>query len=368
MLHTPSATSILTAVVVLASAGGAGAQQSAGPTPVPVVPVPVAPGPGPAPTVPPVPVPPPGPPPGGTVWQPAAPLAPPPGLAPPPPGGVFLPPRPGLPAAPGCPPPGFFGTLEIGVLSPRFTNGLVAPVSVGGVTQPVGVPGADLDWTGSPRVEIGYRLPDSMGELLASYRSVVSEGTATFPNYDVLGAGFARSRLNVNEVDLDYNSGPSVVAPCWDLSWRFGVRVAAAYWDTRVQGNFLEQRVSNNFVGAGPRFGLEATRQLDVFPGLAAFARLDGSFVIGGVSQSFEEVQRLPGGAHVGGATDVTSTRLVPMLDFQTGVSYTPQVTGRWLRFSLGYLFQQWWGVGNAGNSHADLNLQGIFFRGEFNF
>jgi hypothetical protein len=278
----------------------------------------------------------------------------------------FRPPPPGLICGPDARQPGFFGAIEASVLYPRFRNGLIAPVTVANVPHLVGVPSADLDWTGSPRVELGYRLPDSMGELLAAYRSVVSEGTESLGRYDFLGPGFVRSRLNVNEIDLDYHSGPFTVAPYWDLSWRLGVRIATAYWDTRARGRFLEQRVSNNFVGAGPHLGLEASRQLDLVPGLALFGRIEAAFVVGGIDQNFEEVQRL-GGTTFGGATHVEASRTVPMLNLLAGITYTPPQS-RWLRFAFGYQFEQWWGVGDAGASGADLSIQGLFFRGEFNF
>jgi hypothetical protein len=358
----------LTALALLSQAEPINAQQ------LPPAPVPVPSVPAPAPAVTPplvAPAPAPAPPPAAPVWQPApVPF----GVVPPPPPSVgviqdprpFLPPPPGVVFGAAAPPPGWFGALEVGLLLPRFRNALIAPVTVANVTHLVAVPSADLDWTGSPRIEIGYRLPEGVGELLVAYRSVVSEGTETLGRYDFLGPGFVRSRLNVNEGDIDFHSGPFAVAPYWDLSWRLGVRVAAAYWDTRARGRFLEQRVSNNFVGAGPHLGLEASRQLDLVPGLAVFGRIEGAVVVGGIDQNFEEVQRLAGRTF-GGATRLDGSRTVPMLNILTGISYTPQCS-RWLRFALGYQLEQWWGVGDVGASGADLTIQGLFFRGEFNF
>jgi hypothetical protein len=157
------------------------------------------------------------------------------------------------------------------------------------------------------------------------------------------------------------------VAPFWDLSWSAGARIGTAYYDSQVTGRVVEQRVSNNFVSGGPHAGIELARQLDVVPGLALFGRLEGAVLIGEISQSFEETQTLFG-AQVGGATRLTHGQAVPVLSFLTGVSYTPPVQGRWLRFTLGYQFEQWWGLGDAGASHGDLTFQGIFFRGEFTF
>ena len=58
----------------------------------------------------------------------------------------------------------------------------------------------------------------------------------------------------------------------------------------------------------------------------------------------------------------------MPVLDFQTGVSYAPPQCGSWFRFAFGYELEQWWGFGNVAGNHADLNVQGLFFRGEFRY
>ena len=53
-----------------------------------------------------------------------------------------------------------------------------------------------------------------------------------------------------------------------------------------------------------------------------------------------------------------------------TGLSYAPPTQGQWMRFSFGYLFEEWWGLGDMPGlaSRGDLTIQGLFFRGEFNF
>jgi hypothetical protein len=275
-----------------------------------------------------------------------------------------------LPCGPSCAPPGWFATLEIGVLAPRFHNGLTLPVTVAGLTRPVFVPGVPLDWTGSPRIELGYRLADGAGAILASYRSLVTSGGATEANFDPGGPGFVRSRLNLNVVDIEYRSGPCQFAPLWELTWDVGARIGTAYYDSRAAGGVAEERVSNNFVGAGPVAGIEVARRLPEVPGLAVFGRLQGGGMFGTVWQNAEETLRLPDGTQVGGATNAHSGQTVPFLNFLVGLSYVPQVRGRWMRFALGYELEQWWDVGDLQNtpSRGGLTLQGIFFRGEFSF
>ncbi len=356
---------------------GRGAAQGLPPSPVPVPaapptnipPPPPFPGPSPpapvattpSPTVPgtiPVPVP---------TWQPQGPL-------PPPPPPLFYDDRtrpPGAAAGPcgPCAPPGWFAALEIDLVSAQFHNRLVAPVTVGGLTQQVAVPGATLDWTGSPRLELGYRLADGAGALLVGWRGLFTSGTGTLHNFDPLGDAALKSRLNLNSVDLLYRSCPIVLAPCWSLTWDAGARIGVVYYDSRAQGGIAEERVTDHFVGAGPRVGAELARQLDIVPGLALFGRLETGAMFGRINQSYALTENTGAGL-IGGAFTRGHGETVPFLTFMTGLSYVPQVQGNWMRFGFGYLFEEWWGLGDLHGlaSRGDLTIQGLFFRGEFTF
>jgi hypothetical protein len=321
------------------------------PTPVPVIP--------PSATTPTIPVPPPPPPP--PMWAPGDAAGPAPVF---PPVAVVPVPMPAAPATLDA--PGFFAGLEVDVVGPRIQRNLSGVVTIAGIPSTVSLPTADLNWTGSPKVEIGYRLADNLGILSASYRSVVTHGTDTLGAFDPLGGADLRTRLNANIIDLDYQSPHYCLAPLWELDWRAGVRIAAIYFDTRAAGFVLEERTSNNFVGAGPHLGAEVTRALGEIPGVALFGGLDGAIVFAGTDQNYEQIILLPDGTRVGGANRTTAGTTAPVLTFRTGISYTPPIGAlRWSRFSFGYQFEQWW---NVGRSQGDLNIQGLFFRAEFKF
>jgi hypothetical protein len=244
-------------------------------------------------------------------------------------------------------------------------------VPAANVTDVVALPSAHLDWVGAPRIDLGYRLAEGCGEFLASYRSIVSDGRAVLVDFEGPGMpGALKSRLNVNVLDLLYGSREYSLSPLWELNWRAGVRVAGVYTDSRAFGTILGQAESSNFVGAGPHVGLEVARHFESAPGIAVFGRLETSLLVGHVHQSFEETADFTslGGTLIGGATSVSSTQVVPVLAFQVGLSYTPVCVGRWSRYSLGYEFQQWWNMGQAGGSTADLTTNGVFFRAEFSF
>jgi hypothetical protein len=265
--------------------------------------------------------------------------------------------------------PGWFAGVEVDVLAPHIKNRLMAPVTLAGFEpNTVHLPTAELDWVGSPKFDIGYRFAEGLGELLFSFRFLDSEGSDTIPGFDFDGStGYLKSRLSVDVWDIDYSSREFSLAPCWDMKWKAGVRIADIFFDSTVDGNILEQRTRNLFTGAGPHVGLDLWRSFNV-PGLEFYCSAEGASVIGQVRQRFEESVLYSDGTVVGAESRLHHTQGVPVLDAQIGLSWSPHWRRHWSRFSTGYEFEQWWYLGQAGASRADLTMQGIFCRAEFNF
>jgi len=269
---------------------------------------------------------------------------------------------------PAYPPPGFFATIEGQVLFPHIKNRLTAPVAVDGLfTNLVHLPTAELDNTGCPRIELGYRLPQGFGEFSVAYRSVVTEGGGRLIAFDPVSDGLVTSRLNVNTVDLDYGSHEFALGPCWDMQWQIGARLASAFFDSRATGLILEQRTNNNFFGGGPQAALSLWRQLD-WPGLALFGRLDGAVPIGRIRQAYEETFFANGAPLIGGATNQGQTQAVPILGVEAALSWTMPAADRWVRVTGGYHVDRWWYLGNVSDSQAELTLQVLFLRAEISF
>src|SRR5262249_21281262 len=120
---------------------------------------------------------------------PASLLAPPvpPGPEAPPLFGPYFEPHPLL-DPPTWPAPGWLATAEVAAIHPHLQTQLRNTVQVGpvnGISPPpanpptrfgpdtVALPGAPLDWTAEPRVEVGYRLPAGFGEIALAYRFLV---------------------------------------------------------------------------------------------------------------------------------------------------------------------------------------------------
>jgi hypothetical protein len=330
----------------------------------------------------PVPVAPDAPSPNPITIPPPRPLPPPPSPTPAFPAPVLLTNGPVVP--PGAfhglaPPPGWFGAIDLGVVVPHIKNRLQERVRiVNGFSTLVHLPTAELDWTVAPRFELGYRLPDELGEFLVSYRFLVSEGFASGRS-EVIGLtthGRLRSRLDLNVIDLDYAQREYGLGPNWDVKWRVGARIANVFFDSRSTLRFTVEdenfemverlRTSNYFFGAGPHVGLDLARRLGG-SGLAVFTRLEGALVVGRINQSFSDSFAFDNGFALGGARSQHGTQAVPVLNVQAGFAWAPSVCP-WTRLSAGYQYEHWWELGDVGNSKAELWDQGLFFRAEYKY
>jgi hypothetical protein len=270
--------------------------------------------------------------------------------------------------APSFAPPGWFGAVEVDVVGPHIKNRLIStfPVLPGGADH-VHLPTASLDWTGAPRFDLGYRLAQGAGELLLSYRFLVTAGSETLPGFGPGGAAAAlHSRLDVQVLDVDYGGREYSLLPRWDMKWLAGFRLGNVFFDSRAAGPLLLERTSNTYYGGGPHVRLDLWRHPGP-AGLSLFGRLDLAYLLfGEVRQHFEEAVTGPGGP-AGGELRETHNQPVPVVGVQAGVDW--RVPGNpHLSFAAGYAFERWFLIGDVQQSHGELTLQGVFLRGEYSY
>jgi len=276
---------------------------------------------------------------------------------------------------PVLPQPGWLADVEVGILLPHVRNEMHDTVTVSGVTSRVQLPSARLDWTGAPRVELGYRLPEGFGEIDLAYRFLGSQGTGTVtgPFAAPDGPATLSSRLDIQVADLDYASNELSIC-CWWMKWRLGLRGADVYFDSRAEeslaaagggSGIFERRVTNNFWGIGPHGSLELERRLNDW-GLTLTGRLDSAILLGRVNQGFFEESTTPG---VSGQTLRSNAGAVPQINASLGVAWRPPHCQA-LRLFAGYSYEYWWNVGRFADQgpQGEVYDQGVLLRADFNY
>jgi Legionella pneumophila major outer membrane protein precursor len=281
---------------------------------------------------------------------------------------------------PCLPQPGWFVDAGVEIVGVHFKDRLVDTVQIDGrLPDAVHVPGADLDWTALPRVELGYRLSSGFGEFAVGYRGFATDGSASLPSPD--GTAAVHSRLDLNTVDMDYASREFFTDqwPYVHMKWRFGLRWADAYYDTQALEplaaaaagtDVFERRTSNNFWGLGPHLGVELARQFHD-SGLALVGWAEGATLLGRIRQNFFEESTLLGsnGLPLSGNTRESVSQDVPIINAFIGLSWQPPAYPSFRAYA-GYGYEYWWNVGRNSDtlSRGELSDQGVLLRAGFNY
>lgn len=265
---------------------------------------------------------------------------------------------------------GLFTNLELFLLRPHLGSHLIGSPNQGADTVVLTTQGPFGTFL-SPRFEMGYRLPEQLGEFSLRYRFEIADRNLV--PVDNLGGISQKDRLNLNVVDLDWSHGsPFALDPGWDLRFNVGVRFITIFFDTQrnfgAEGNVAgqtDERATNNFWGLGPEVGFSVSREIFI-PGLAIMGKAAGADLFGSIRQSYSQTKMGAGGPAF--ARDESTYQVgVPTLAVQAGLTYSPpQWNG--CRFSAGYLWEEFWQIGRLGDSGGALLNRGVFFRAEFTF
>jgi hypothetical protein len=289
---------------------------------------------------------------------------------------------------------GWLSSVDVGLVKPFIHTGLnsgslvlTGPTVFPGVVQlPVAQPG----WTATPRVELGYRFEQGLGEIRAGFQMLSNDGSSTVLGIDPGGAASLSTRLRMDIADLAYAStiewrpfpvacpspllmipgrlglnrypeNESTAQPAF-VRWTFGARAANVFFDNRLTGPTLQERSMNNFSGAGIFARFELTKAMPWNP-LGIYLKGEATGLLGKTTQSFAGT--MAGGS---GSAATRFNNGVPMVQFEAGLSYVPPWRCGCCRATAGYLFQQWWDLGDTADSIAELTLQGVFFRTELGY
>ncbi len=299
---------------------------------------------------------------------------------------------------------GWISLIEGAYVKPFVHNGLTSGTLIPSPPGPVTTPTAQPNWTGMPRLDVGYRFEQGLGEFHAIYQTLNDQGSATVANFDAAGSGSVTTQLSLNVLDLDYaftEFNPARIAritplalipgrlglnlrpenepfPMFRMKWAFGARIANVFFDSQGVGQqILHERVMNNFVGGGLHTSVDFSKPLPWRPSFAVYARFEGSGLFGDLTQSFTRTEVAGGGTITGTAIRRNVSIGVPVLDVEAGLSYMPIPCNGNVRITGGYKLQQWFymdmltsdqTISTTIISSAGVTLQGAFLRAEFGY
>lgn len=262
----------------------------------------------------------------------------------------------------------------------------------------------DSEYESTYRLFGGYRWGDCGESLTVSYWRVSSadefvsdpvpidesvvftgflDGTADDPG-EVLRAD---SRIDLDVWDLAYGKrvptqtaaagGCDPCCPLWDFGWSIGARIVDFEREgnvvvTNAAGGLLSSAIAEaDFVGAGPRAGLEARRYFGDRAKWSMYGSGHLALLLGE-----HETRRTRFSGAVASVQVADVTRTVPVTDLEVGIS---RRFGCRTLLTAGYEFQAWWNMAHfesltaqvcpcpPGDAHL-LALDGLFVRLEHTF
>jgi hypothetical protein len=234
----------------------------------------------------------------------------------------------------------------------------------------------DFGYNSTYRVNGGYRW-GSCGEAInfsyfhygntADYASPIVDGTSTvvagqLENNTTLGGQrlVATYDMKFNNYDIDYskripicscNSDPCDCCGCppWAITWTAGARVADL---ERREGSTLfnigggagpTTEILTEFVGAGPKVGVEGRRYVGENNRWSLFAKGNIALLLG----DYDTVRTKTVGVVGAGTTTSIQTdsyrRIIPVTEIEVGIS---RQLGQKTLLTAGYFFQAWWDLG----------------------
>ncbi len=288
---------------------------------------------------------------------------------------------------PQFPAPGWFAGAQLQVVKPTLFNHLG---QVGQYTQKgtrtstsVQLPSAPLDWTVSPYLFLGYRLPSGFGDFAVAYRYLATVGSMGVRGA-ANGPAILSSRLAFNMIDLDYSSRELNFGHGWDMKPTLGLRILTLFFDSQSDQPFalsaagngtFQKRETNNLVGLGPHAALELSRHLGN-SGWALWLRTDFTDAFDWINDgaSTRSTTLGPAGRPLASQTYVFGHEDTPILNVQVGVTWKPtRYSGT--RLFLGYQYEHFWALqaintfsNGTTASLGQLTDQGVVMQATFNY
>ena len=274
------------------------------------------------------------------------------------------------------PSPGWFAGAEVQIVKPHlltnmsnsvlpghFINNIPTSNEIGGKSTIVDLPSAPLDWTASPRIFAGYRLPAGFGEFMLAYRHLGTDGSGVTPGAS--GPVNLSSRFAFDMLDIDYNSRELSLWPKFDMKWTFGLRNMFLFFDSQGTQPFLQARAGspfqareiNNLYGLGPHYALELNRRLGDSR-WSLYSRIDSAAIFTWGTNEWTAASSTlgPNGRPLVGQTNAFGHQMVPTINGRAGVTWQPSPTSG-TRVFIGYQYEVFWALNRVPQSNGSANV-----------
>lgn len=264
-----------------------------------------------------------------------------------------------------------YGAAEFLYMRPHFSEAM-AFARVNTITSRVDGQELEFEYDPSYRLRLGSWLSCGSKGLRGTYwhldTDINENGVAAGPvlivdpfgNLAPAGASIStEASVAMNVYDLEFISSHAWDDGCTTLAWTVGARFADVeqYYDSLITigavpvsfGDF-----SADFIGAGPRMGLEAAYRQGPCSPLSLFGSVHGALLLGEYDvQSSNTILLASPPAGAAGEQHQSLTRTIPVIDMELGVAW--QVEDRW-SVAAGWMFQAWFDLGTSGGRFENGN------------
>ncbi len=292
-----------------------------------------------------------------------------------------------------CADHGFYAGSDFLFIRPHFSEAYafvkLTQVSASPLVTEAEATNSHFGYEGSVRAFTGYRF-DSGAELQFTFTHLHGDASSTgvpqaaneifvdpLGNLATLGDMIhTNTSVETNVYDFDFTMPIALNNPHFGVKWSAGARIADVNedYDALTLGpasSFVSSvRYSADFIGAGPRVGLEGRWLPRCDSCFSLFAKGAGSLLVGQLD--VRAGATLPG---FNGDQRASFTRTIPVAEIELGGSCRVLDC---LTVSAGWLFQAWFDLGASGGNFGgfyvptdDANIMsydGLFLRAELTF
>ena len=309
--------------------------------------------------------------------------------------------------------PEFFFGADYLLVRPHFSEAIAFAHASLGATN-IDVVGRDLafGYESSLRAFVGYRLEGNEAEfrftywhlpgethangvnpgagqfLIDPFGNVVGIGVVIDPNSALFGNPIfggesisTTASVETNLYDLDLAKIWVSQDRGWSVQTSVGVRIVDIdqFYESEILdagGAFFSGGdFAVDFIGAGPRVGIEGRRHFGEDRRVSLFANAHGALILGDYDVRFSQTTNMPPFPPFDASQTTSSTRTIPVTEAELGATCR---IGNQFHLSVGWIFQAWYDLGASGGKFAgffsgadDANIMsfdGLFIRGEFAF